>query len=99
MIKFKDFYMLSKWENLQNWHSIKYFFSPLYIGKSPTCLLANFSKPAFLCNGFFWPLFHEAQLYGVYSLLWSYGQILQGFTVQLCNPFRVTFSPLCCLFD
>lgn len=25
---------------------------------------------------FFWPLFHEAQLCSVYSLKWSYGQIV-----------------------
>jgi hypothetical protein len=27
---------------------------------------------------FFWPLFHKIQLCGVYSLKWSYGQILQS---------------------
>ena len=31
MIKITDFYMLCKWENLQNRQCIKYLFSPLYI--------------------------------------------------------------------
>jgi hypothetical protein len=36
------------------------------------CLLIFFIKQWLFC----WPLFHKAQLCGVYGLKWSYGQIL-----------------------
>ena len=35
---------------------------------------------------FFWPLFRKAQLLGVYSLKWSYGQILQSLLWSFAAP-------------
>ena len=43
-------------------------------GEHQTYLLIFFYKQWL----FFWPLFHKAHLFGVYSLKWSYGQILQS---------------------
>ena len=40
---------------------------------------------------FFWPLFHKAQLCGVFGLKWSYGQILQSPLWFSCS-FRVIFG-------
>ena len=51
-------------------------------GESPKCLFANTKRVClfffFKQWIFFWPLFHKAQLCGVYGLKWSYGQMLQS---------------------
>ena len=48
--------------------------SHMPFGKHQRCLLIIFLKQWI----FFWPLFYKAQLCEVYSLKWSYGQILQS---------------------
>ena len=41
---------------------------------------------------FFWTLFRKAPLCGVYSLKWSYGQLLQSLLWSVTAPFRVIFG-------
>ena len=41
---------------------------------------------------FFWPLFCNAQLHGVYDLKWSYGQILQSPLWSYAAPSGLFFS-------
>uniref|UniRef100_A0A3Q2QAU3 Uncharacterized protein n=1 Tax=Fundulus heteroclitus TaxID=8078 RepID=A0A3Q2QAU3_FUNHE len=45
---------------------------------------------------FFWPLFHKAQLYAGYRLLWSYGQTLQSLLRRTAAPSRLLCSLCCC---
>ena len=51
-------------------------------GEHQTCLLVFFFKQWL----FFWPLFHNAQLCGVYGLKWSYGQIFKSLLWSFAAP-------------
>ena len=67
-------------------------------GDSPTCLLAN-TKHVYLffslSNCFFsGQLFLKAQLCGVYSLKWSYGQILQSLLWSFAAPSGLSWVSL-----
>ena len=66
-------------------------------GESPTCLLANTKRVCLflsLAMAFFCPLFHKAQLCGVYCLKGSYGQILQSPMWSFAAPSGLTLVTL-----
>ena len=54
------------------------------------CLLIFFFKQWL----FFWPLFREAQLSGVYGLKWSYGQIPQSLLWSFAAPSGLSLASL-----